>query len=41
MELFAIHHKACVCYAFVRVCVLMPCGRLLGRADLLALACDV
>ena len=28
------------CYAFVCVCLLMPCGHLLERADLLALVCD-
>ena len=22
---------SCVCYAFVRVCLLMPCGHLLGK----------
>ena len=31
----------CVCYAFVRVCLYVPCGHLLGRADLLALVCGV
>ena len=29
------------CYAFVHFCLLMPCYHLLGRADLLALVCDV
>ena len=29
------------CYAFMHVCLLMPCGHLMGKADLLALACDV
>ena len=32
------------CLVFVmlsRVCLLMPCGLLLGRAELLALVCDV
>ena len=30
---------SCVCYAFARVCLYVPCGHLLGweRADLLAL----
>ena len=32
---------ACVCYAFVRVCLFVPYGHLLGRADLLALVCGV
>ena len=32
---------SCVCYAFVRVCILLPCGHCLERADLLALVCDV
>ena len=32
---------SCLCCAFVCVCLLMPCGQLLGRADLLALVCDV
>ena len=31
---------SCVCYAFVRVCLYVPCGHLLG-ADLLALVCGV
>ena len=22
---------SCICYAFVRVCLLMPCGHLLGK----------
>ena len=30
-----------VCYAFVRVSLFVPCGHLLGRADLLALLCGV
>ena len=30
---------SCVCYAFVRVCLLLPCCW--ERADLLALVCDV
>ena len=30
-----------LCYAFERVCLLMPCGHLLGKVDLLALVCDV
>ena len=33
---------SCLCYAFGRVGLLMPCGHLLGKAaDLLALVCDV
>ena len=32
---------SCVYYAFVRVCLFVPCGRLLERADLLALVCGV
>ena len=32
---------SCVCYVFVRVCLFVPCGHLLGRADLLALVCGV
>ena len=32
---------SCVCYSFVRLCLLMPCGHLWERADSLALACDV
>ena len=32
---------SCVCYAFVYVCLFVPCGHLLGRADLLALVCGV
>ena len=32
---------SCVCYAFVCVCLLMPCGHLLGKDDLLALVCKV
>ena len=24
---------SCVCYTFVRVCLLMPCGHLLGKGD--------
>ena len=31
----------CVCYAFVRVCLFVPCGHRLERADLLALVCSV
>ena len=29
------------CYTFMHFCLLMPCGHLLGRADLLAFVCDV
>ena len=29
------------CYDFMNVCLLMPCGHLLEKADLLALVCDV
>ena len=34
---------ACVCYAFVGVCLYVPCGHLLGvrGSGLLALVCDV
>ena len=32
---------SCVCYAFVCICLYVPCGHLLGGADLLALVCDV
>ena len=32
---------SCVCYAFVSVCLYVPCGHLLGKADLLALVCGV
>ena len=32
---------SCVSYAFVRVCLLLPCGHLLGRAELLAFVCDI
>ena len=28
-------------YVFVRVCLFVPSGALLGRADILALVCDV
>ena len=31
----------CVCYAFERVSLYLPCCHLLGRADLLALVCGV
>ena len=31
----------CVCYVFVRVCLYVLCGHLLGGADLLALVCGV
>ena len=27
---------SCFCYAFVRVCLLVSCGHLVGKADLLA-----
>ena len=30
-----------LCYSFVRVCLLIPCGHLLERAELLALFCNV
>ena len=26
---------SCVCYAFVRVCLFVPCGHLLGKGSLL------
>ena len=35
---------SCICYvyyAFVRVGLYVPCGHLLGKADLLALVCGV
>ena len=32
---------SCACYAFVCVCLLIPCGHLLGRDDLSALVGDV
>ena len=32
---------SCVCYAFVHVCLIVPCGHLLGRGDLLALVCGI
>ena len=32
---------SCVCYAFVCVCLFVPCGHLPGRAELLALVCGV
>ena len=34
---------SCVCYAFVGVCLFVPCGHqsCLERADLLALVCGV
>ena len=32
---------SCFCYAFIHACLLMPCGHLLGKADLLALVFDV
>ena len=32
---------SCVYFAFKRFCLLMPCGHLLGMADLFALVCDV
>ena len=28
------------CYPFVHLCLLLPCGHLLGKADFLALVCD-
>ena len=31
----------CVCYAFVRICLLVPCGQQLGKVDFLALVCGV
>ena len=36
-----LHLLSCVCYVFVRVCLYVLCGHLLGRADLLALVCGV
>ena len=32
---------SCVCYAFVCICLFVPCGHLWERADLLALVCSV
>ena len=32
---------SCFCYDFVRICLYVPCGHLLGRADLFALVCGV
>ena len=32
---------SCVRYAFVCVCLFVPCDHLLGKADLLALVCGV
>ena len=32
---------SCVCYAFVWVCLFVPCVHLLESADLLALVCGV
>ena len=32
---------SCVCYVFVRVCLYVLSGHLLGRADLLVLVCGV
>ena len=32
---------SCVCYVFVRVCLYVLSGHLLGTADLLALVCGV
>ena len=29
-------YLSCVCYTFVHVCLLMPCGHLRGKSDLLA-----
>ena len=34
-------YLACVCYAFVRVCLYVLCGHLLGKGDPLALVCGV
>ena len=35
------HLLFCVSYDFVRVCLYVPCGQLLGMADPLALVCGV
>ena len=32
---------SCVCHAFACDCSLLPCGHQKGKADLLALVCDV
>ena len=31
MDLLCFFYLSCVCYAFVRVCLYMPCGHLLGK----------
>ena len=41
VDLFMGFFLSCVCYAFVSVCLYVPCGHLLERADLLALVCGV
>ena len=41
MDLLCVFFLSCVWYAFVRVCLYVPCGHMLERADLLALVCVV
>ena len=41
MDLLWFFFLFCVCYFYVRVCLYVPCGHLLGKADLLALVCGV
>ena len=31
MDFFYVFFLSCVCYAFVRVCLYVPCGHLLGK----------
>ena len=31
MDLLCVFFLSCVCYAFVRVCLYVPCGHLLGK----------
>ena len=38
---FMLFFLSCVRYAVVRVCLFVPCGRLLGGSCLLALVCGV
>ena len=39
--IFYVFVLSCVCYVFVRVCLYVLCGHLLGKAGLLALVCGV
>ena len=41
MWIFYVFFLFFVSYTFVRVCLNVPCGHLLGMADFLALVCDV